>query len=179
MKDIKLSNLLCFVLFACLTFASCSKEDSITDTEKETEIDLSATYELNNRSITTDAYAAFCSDNGKELLNVSNNQDLLAGFPFNSDDLQVGDFFFQYVIDGEDIAYAIGGSVFGEELGFFSVQALFDASSTYEISSNDGSVVSGEYSGTYLAFDDNQELFTLPYSLTFNAEIVEVAAFCD
>ncbi len=169
-------NLFCIALFASLTIVSCSKDDSITETDKE--VKLEATFDVNNRSVTTNAYAAFCSDNGKELLNVSNNQELLKGFPFDWDDLQTDDFFFQYVIDG-DVAYATGGSVFGEDLGFLDQQSVFDAATTYDITSNDGSVVSGMYSGNFLAFNNDMELFQFPYSLSFNAEIVEVADFCN
>lgn len=169
-------NLFCIALFASLTIVSCSKDDSITETEKEEKLE--ATYEINNRSITTNAYAGYCMENGKEVLTVSNNQNLLSGIPFDIADFEINDFVFTYVVDG-DVAYAIGGSVFGEDLGFGTEQQLFDAGTNYEIFSNDGEVVSGEYNGTFLGLDNAGEFFTFPYSISFNAEIVEVATFCD
>lgn len=169
-------NFFCIALFACLTMVSCSKEDSITETDKE--VALEATYEINNRSITTNAYAGYCMDNGKEVLTVSNNQSLLSGIPFNMEDLEINDFVFTYVVE-DDESYAIGGSVFGEDLGFLTEQQLFQVGPDYEVSSNDGEVVSGDFSGTFLGFDDDGELFAFPYSISFNAEIVEVSTFCD
>lgn len=169
-----------FLLFASFLITSCSKEDSITTTVEEEEIKTEATFAINNRSITSDSYAAYCMDNGKEFIAISNNPDLLKGIPFEFDDLVINDYVIQYVNDPDGLGtFTLVGSSFGADLGFLDQQNLFNAAANLTIDSNDGTTITGSTDDTFLGFNQDGELFAFPYSITFVAEIVDTPDFCN
>lgn len=180
MKFTKLFPFLSMILFISLMVTSCSKEDSVVTTTEEEEIETGATYQINNRSVTFDAYASYCMDNGKEFITISNNQDLLSGIPFNFGDLVINDYVIQYVSDPDGLGtFTLVGSSFGEDLGFITQQNLFNASASLTIDSNDGTTIVGSTDDNFLGFNDDGDLFTFPYSIEFVAEVVETSDFCD
>lgn len=170
---------LCFLLFASLLFVSCEKDDSVVEEVKEEEaIETSVTITIDDRSITTDAFALYCNTDGKEGLSISNNQELL-GTEINPDNYNEGDFMFLSADDGTN-AYTLGGAFFeasftGAEFDILSLTTDLESS----IDSNDGSVVTGSMEGDLLVFDAEMEPFLVPFSVTFNAEIVGVSTVCD
>lgn len=180
MKFAKLFPFLTMILFASLIMTSCSEEDSVTTTEQEEEIRTETTYQINNRTVTFDAHANYCMDNGKELLVISNTKSLLTGVPFNIQDLKINDYVIQLVHDPDNlVSFILTGSVFGDDLGFGTQQNLFTSETDLVIKSNDGSVVVGVVQGEFLGFDDDNEPFLFPFSINFAAEIVQSSDFCD
>lgn len=180
MKFTKLFPFLTMILFASLIVTSCSKEDSVVTTTEEEEIETGATYQINNRSVTFDAYASYCMDNGRELITISNNQAVLSSVPFSMADLEVNDYAIQIVNDPDGLGtFSLSGAVFGDDLGLPMQQNLLNATANVDITSNDGTTIVGKTDDIFLGFDQNGEIFGFQYTLDFVAEVVETSNFCD
>jgi len=180
MQIVKILKPLSFLLFVGIFMVSCDKEpDDLKIEEKEEIIETVITIEINDRSVVTDAYAIYCSDNGAEGLSVSNREILLSE-DLNTTDFEDGDFLFILADDGT-VSYGLGGVRFDSSItGTPYDQIIFTTDLDIVVDSNDGSTVAGSMSGTLLALDDNFEpTIELPISITYNAEIVGSSSFCE
>ena len=166
------------LFFACLFMASCEKDSTLLETKEEV-VEPGVNMTIGTRTITTDAFALYCDENGKEGLSVSNREDLLDG-TINSQDYEEGDFLFTYVADGTG-TYSTGGGFFdAETIGTSFSQFILTNLLDITIDSNDGESVVGSMEGTILALDDNLELtIELPVSVVYNATVIGTSDICD
>lgn len=174
----KILKLGLIVMSASLFIVSCSDDDSLKEEEKVETIEPSMEITVDGRSITTDAYAVYCAANGNEGLIVSNKQDLLSSSP-SILDFEEGDFRFQYFDDGT-VSYTIGGVFFDAAtagLEFNTYTATTELNS--EITSNDGSFVSGSMDGDLFAIDTTGAFIQLPIDIEYVAEIIGTSDLCD
>lgn len=165
-----------FFFSALLIFTSCSEDDSVVLEEEVTKTEM--VIEVRGTTITTDAVASYCSSNGKEFIGVANKESFLDYTQIEFGDFVPEDFVFNLVNDGEN-AYTLGGTVFAPEVagGITTFSSTPDIS--YTVSSNDGTTISGFMEGDFLVFDSSGGFEFVPYTVTFNALIVETSTFCD
>lgn len=168
------------LLMIGLFMASCS-DNSVTVEEEEEKLENSIVFQVENRTVTTDAVASYCMKNGQEHLAVSNKLELLPdSLAIDLWDSAEGDYVFQ-MYDGELGEFSLGTAVFGEALtGVDLKQIVTMVNVEYEITSNDGTTVSGSMTGDFLYFNELGEVQgTLPVEAAFNAEIVKESSQCD
>ncbi len=174
----KLFRYLGIVLMAGVLFTSCSKENDVTEEIKEESIETTLTIEVGNRSITTDAYALYCNLNGKEFISLSNNTELL-GTEISAE-LVEDDFLFIYATDENEVeTVAIGAGVFGESTSGIPGLNFSLAEVDYTLDNVSESTVEGSMEGDFTVVDAEGNTVILPYSVSFNAEVVGTSDVCD
>lgn len=176
--NISFSNAIKFSVFAFIfTFflASCKKENS--DLVKEEVVDNITSrmkITIGSRTYETNAYATYCSANGKVALSVSNNQDLL-DTTLLSNQFRVDDFLIYYGKSGAQVS-TIGGASFTENIGGTNVvSVVFDPTATVTITEANSQYVKGSMRGAFQL--QNGSLAN--YSVEYTAKVVKVSPFCD
>lgn len=177
-----------FALIAtCLLFTSCAKEELFSSfkgdsnapifTEAENEFEFNMT--INGKSFTTNAFAEYCVNPNGSFLAVSNKQVLLDTV-MNIMDFAEDDFVFHQRVEPGN-TYTIGGAVFGPATTGVPnlLQAIFSTDPVVTITSNNGTVVDGTMTGTFMALDTNQlPSIPLPYTANFSAQIIQQSVLC-
>jgi hypothetical protein len=171
-KTIKLS-FLAFVLTFFL--ASCQKENyDVVKEEVVENIVSKMTINIGSRTIEHNAYATYCSKNGKVFFNVSNNQVLLDTALLSSD-FRVDDFLINYEKEGTQ-ANALGGASFTENIGGTNITSVvFDPSATITITQANSQYVKGSMTGAFRLLSGN----LATYSVQFIAKVVRVSPWCN
>ncbi len=188
------NNIFKLSLFAlistCLLFTSCSKEELFSsfkgDSDAQISVEAENTFEanefilnINGRTFTTNAYAEYCVDPSGSFLAVSNKQVLL-DTTMNLSDFAEDDFVFHQRIEPGN-TYTLGGAVFGSATTGVPnlLQAIFSTDPVVNITSNNGTVVDGTMSGTFMALDTNYvPSIPLPYTANFSAQIIQQSVLC-
>ncbi len=167
-------------LLGLLFIASCTKENILETEEKVEPIDYNMEIKIGTRSITTDAFALYCSANGKEEFRVSNNEDLLGIFEEGDfSTLESGDYIFMLRSDGE-IEYALGGGFYTADVTGLDADILsITPDLEYSVASNDDATVIGTLSGEIFLIDVNGNTAFYDLDVEYTAEIIGQSPFCD
>jgi hypothetical protein len=171
-KTIKFSF---FALAFTFFLVSCKKENSDVVKEEVVENIVSKmTIKIGSRTIETNAFATYCSANGKVFFNVSNNQVLLDTALLSSD-FRVDDFLINYGKVGTQVS-TIGGASFTENIGGTNVTSVvFDPAATITITEANSQYVKGSMTGVFQLLSGNQAT----YSVQFIARVVRVSPWCN
>lgn len=174
--NFKLKSLLGLLFFAmAFVFTSCEKEN-VDKIEEEVEIiETQLTINMRGVTTTTNAYAAYCNNNGKEYWGISTNQALLE-LPADMFQANEGDFWIYSVVEPAGNFTLAGTATNQVFMGDSILLGATDANATLNITSNANNIVSGDASGLFFVPGDT----TLgSFTVTFDADIIQTAAYCD
>jgi hypothetical protein len=159
--------------FACTLFlASCQKQNA--DVVKEEVVETLMKIKIGNRTLEQNAYATYCSANGKVFFNVSNNQTLLDTALLSSD-FKVDDFLINYEKKGSEVS-ALGGASFTENIGGTNITSVvFDPSATIVIEEANAEFVKGSMTGSFRLLSGG----LANYSVEFRARVIRTSPWCD
>jgi hypothetical protein len=162
-------------MFAFTFFmTSCSKENVEVIEEEVVVIQPIMALTVNGVTTEYDAFAAYCNENGKEYLQVSNNQLLLGG-ELIAEDFQLNDFLIMYGADGTDTS-TLGGAAFEDVVGGTTMTAIvLDGAATITIDEANSELAEGSMTGTF----NLPSGVTADYTVTFTAEVIQVSTQCD
>jgi hypothetical protein len=162
-------------MFAFTFFmTSCSKENVEVIEEEVVVIQPIMALTVNGVTTEYDAFAAYCNENGKEYLQVSNNQLLLGG-ELIAEDFQLNDFLIIYGNDGTN-STTLGGAAFEDVVGGTTITAIvIDAAAAITIDEANSDLAEGSMTGSFNLPSGE----TVDYAVTFTAEVVQVSTQCD
>ena len=155
---------------------SCKKEDIdiIEETTEPIQVDTRMKVSMAGMVDSFPAFAAYCNNNGKELLAVSNNV-LLLDTTIAAPTFQPGDFILYYFQEF-GVTASIGGTGFLDTVnGTPLLSTIFDMAASVNITSVTSTNVAGNMSGNFRLPSGKVE----PYAVEFNALIIEKSNFCD
>lgn len=167
-----------FCIFTLAIFmTSCSKEENKEIIEEQVIETVEPILLITINGVTNEynAYASYCNDNGKEFLQVSNNQ-LLLDTTLIVENFQVDDFLLFYTSDGEN-EFALGGATFEDDFNGTPITSVILDAEAAEITIDEitSEYAKGSMTGEFTLLNGN----TAPYSVEFTAEIVEVSPWCQ
>ncbi|MEM1220515.1 MAG: hypothetical protein AAGH79_16455 [Bacteroidota bacterium] len=180
-------NLTLFCLLGILgaLLVSCTKENSVTivETVEVIENPDTSTTEVGFRmaiagqELESDVFAAFCENDTLAFMLISNKVELLQ-FPIPSWEFEEGDFVF---VNYQSItgSWSYGGQALGGDFTGLANLLVSFSEADINIEQNDGMFVVGNSSGNLLGFDSDNNPILIPYSMDFNAEIVQESDFCE
>ena len=188
-NSLKLILGLVFVVSLAFIFTSCAEEnideivkevENIPDNSSSTN---TAMIEFQGDTTITDAYAAYCNKNNQEFLVVTNNQALLSSTSINWIDeslLNDGDYYIAHMID------TLAGGMSQNLIAWkymdatqTPVAAKFLLNEFQQLNFSVDPVlneVKGNMSGT-LSFDGVPPMG--PFTINFDASIIQTHAFCN
>jgi len=153
---------------------SCTKKNSVTIIETVEEIKFSYKIDVNGVEIETNAYAAYCQTDTSEFIIIASKTENLVT-PLQTQNFEVGDFFYYYTNIFGIVKSGFGGQALGEEITGLT-KSIYFSNANINIESNDGEIVSGSSEGI-LQNGDNSISF--PYSMNFTALIIKESDFCE
>jgi len=181
-----------FLFFAFTLFlASCADDnfDEIEEIEETIEEEMEETvYEmqivLRNDTTVTDAFGAYCDQNGVTAWSVSNNLDLL-GNDLWTGDINDGDFVIHFREDANS-AFTLGGTIISSDVNgqTFKTLSLTDESLIdVTVDTANSTEIIGSMSGTFLVLVDPIQpvLDTVSFAVNFAADIdpALIPIFCE
>ena len=207
-NSLKLIFSLVFLAVFTLVFTSCEKEniDEVIEEvveEEETTNDIPPTdrdsstigpskngvnyaaIEFQGSTTVINAYAAYCNQNNKEFLTITNNQALLSSntvFSIDIQDLNDEDFIIAYMID------SLGGApqdvVLWSNVDTTQAQTQIDllvgTSNSFTFSVDTvANTVKGNMSGMFLGGIIGGTPVNAPFTIDFDASILQTHTFCD
>ncbi len=170
---------LCFFAFSAILVSCTDEVDTIIEEEEVLETGMEVT--IRGNSVSYDAYAAYCNENGVESFSVSNNLNLLDNDAWASD-IAEGDFVIHYATTAEG-SYSIAGAIIESTLSDGTVVKNFtnavddqsnpSALATIEVTTANDTEVVGSMSGDFLVLLDpaNGDFEMVPFSATFVGEV--------
>ena len=179
-----------FLVAFSLMFTSCEKQNVDEIIEEVTELpadDKERKISIISQGNTTvlDAYAAYCNQNNKEYLTVTNNQALLSNttvVSVSSDDLDNGDFVILYVIDsiGATPVDVVLWSSIDTTQSPTIIEFLAGSSSTFTFSVDPLlNEVQGNMTGNFVTGLLGGNPVFIPFTVSFDADIVQPHTFCN
>lgn len=156
--------------------SACKKEDVQEIIKKEQPLltESAITILIGGSTTTTNAYAAYCKNAGKEFLAVSNDSTLL-DTSLTSNQFDENDFLIYFAVDGTD-TLTYGGTVTKDTIsGTEFLATVFDFTPTIVIDSITSSGAYGSMNGTFSLPSGNSK----NYSVTFSAGIIKTSPFCN
>jgi hypothetical protein len=144
-----------------------------------------ATIAFQGSSTVINAYASYCNLNNKEFLTVTNNQALLSNssvFTINSNDLDNGDFIIAYAIDttgATPVDFVVWSNMDTTQTPSL-IDILIDAPNTLSFSVDPVlNSVKGNMSGTFTTGILTGNPANSPYTINFDANILQANTFCN
>lgn len=169
MNKLALTALLGFIVM----LSACKKDDSVTITETEEPIELGFKMAINGTEIETNAFAAYCEGDTRDIIVISNKEEML---PISAQSpLVPGNYRYTFYV-GEDksVELAYASLTFGEEVTSLEGDIFAVTEASAEIESIEGEVVEGSFEGTIAGLDLMGGIAgAYTFSVEFAAEIVQ------
>lgn len=174
----KITYSLFVALVGVLLLASCTKENSVTVIETEVPISLGFSMAVNDTTVVTEAFAAYCQNDTVEFLIIANKQENLE-FPFSTFNFEPDDFVYG-LAQGDNGTWGFSGQALGSDVtGIENYLLISFSDALIEVDSNDGELVTGSAEGFLLGIDPEGNFSQYPYSMNFAAEIIQESNFCE